>query len=1014
MLRRPVKAIFDAIRKKCAPGLWTLGVKLAREGSVVFDARGDAQIDARVRVPLKPVPPSVTLYPPDAEWTCDCGGRSDPCEHVAAVVIAAQQAAGESAAAGEGASASTDTSPSPSRSPSTPAKATRSHVGYRLIRKEQSLYLHRSIVDDVGGEVPLAVGLASAIARGVAATLLAEHDDLLLDRLLQGNPRAFLPVARMSEIFGLLSGSRDVKLDGVPVRLSSAPIAPRAVVLDEGNSVVLRIERDPRVAEVIARGAVRVRDEGAGAAAGGVLHVIHPMGEVELTGDLLDKLPRTRSFDPSRVAELVTDVLPSLESRLEIEVRSRRLPKRARAIKPRILLELGQPNFRGPEGLESSLSVVPFLVYGDPPQARIHDGKLVHLGGDVPMRDESAEKKLLARLRDDLNLVPGRRVDLRGRDAIQFAARLKAWAVHDPEQSILASRPLQPRLEEQAGDGARFDVVFEAEATGDAPAKTASASAVVRAWQEGLDLVPLDGGGWAPLPLDWLEKHGRRLADLMAAKDAQGELPKSAALQVARLCEALDRPAPPSFAKLAETLANFDRIPAAALPTDLVATLRPYQRAGIDWLAFLRDSELGAVLADDMGLGKTLQAIATLRGRALVVCPKSVVHNWADEIAKFRPSLRVARYHGARRALDASADVTITTYAVARLDIDTLEKVRWDAVVLDEAQAIKNPDSQAARAAYRLRAPFRVALSGTPVENRLDELWSLFHFASPGLLGGRNDFAERFAKPIAEGEPGAAARLREILRPFLLRRLKREVAQDLPPRSDFVLRVDLDEQERAVYDAVRAATKKELLDRLAESGNVLAALEALLRLRQAACHSGLVPGQKADTSSKVELLVEKLVDAAADGHKALVFSQWTSMLDRIEPHLAREGIAFTRLDGSTSDRAGVVARFQAEDGPPVMLVSLKAGGTGLNLTAADHVFLVDPWWNPAVEDQAADRAHRIGQDKPIFVYRLVAADTVEEGILALQQKKRAIADAALADGSAAASITRDELLALLA
>jgi superfamily II DNA or RNA helicase len=1008
-----VKLIFDAIRKKCAPGLWSLGVKLAREGSVVFDARSESQIDARVRVPLKPVPPSVTLYPPDAEWTCDCGGRSDPCEHVAAVVIAAQQSADDARAgvsaeritgAGADPAAVPSPSPSPLRSPSTPARATRSHVGYRLLRKEQSLYLHRSIVDDLGVEVPLAVGLASAIARGVAATLLAEHDDLLLDRLLQGNPRAFLPVARLPEVFGLLAGARDVQLDGAPVRVSGAPIAPRAVVLDEGNSVVLRIERDPRVAEVVARGAVRV---------GGAVPVLHPMGEVELTGDLLDKLPRLRSFDPSRVAELVTDVLPSLESRLEIEVRSRRLPKRARAIKPRILLELGQPNFRGPEGLESSLSVVPFLVYGDPPQARIHDGKLVHLGGDVPVRDESAEKKLLARLRDDLNLVPGRRVDLRGRDAIQFAARLKAWAVHDPEQSILASRPLQPRLEE-SGDDARFEVVFEAEATGDAPAKTASASAVVRAWQEGLDLVPLNGGGWAPLPLDWLEKHGRRLADLLAAKDAQGELPKSAAPLVARLCEALDRPAPPSFAKLAETLADFDRIPAATLPADLVATLRPYQRAGIDWLAFLRDSELGAVLADDMGLGKTLQAIATLRGRALVVCPKSVVHNWADEIAKFRPSLRVSRYHGPKRALDASADVTITTYAVARLDVDSLEKIRWDAVVLDEAQAIKNPDSQAARAAYRLRAPFRVALSGTPVENRLEELWSLFHFASPGLLGGRNDFAERFAKPIAEGEPGAAARLREIVRPFLLRRLKREVAQDLPPRTDVVLTVELDEQERAVYDAVRAATKKELLDRLAESGNVLAALEALLRLRQAACHSGLVPGQKADSSSKVELLVEKLVDAAADGHKALVFSQWTSMLDRVEPHLAREGIAFTRLDGSTGDRAGVVARFQADDGPPVMLVSLKAGGTGLNLTAADHVFLIDPWWNPAVEDQAADRAHRIGQDKPIFVYRLVAADTVEEGILALQLKKRAIADAALADGSAAASITRDELLALLA
>jgi SNF2 family DNA or RNA helicase len=541
----------------------------------------------------------------------------------------------------------------------------------------------------------------------------------------------------------------------------------------------------------------------------------------------------------------------------------------------------------------------------------------------------------------------------------------------------------------------------------------------VRAWQEGLDVVPLVGGGWAPLPLDWLSKHGKLLADLLAAKDEEGEVPKTAAPLVAKLCDALERPTPPSFAKLAETLASSEKIPSAELPEDLNATLRPYQREGVNWLSFLRDSELGAVLADDMGLGKTLQTIAALPkgGRALVVCPKSVVHNWAAEIAKFRPSLRTALYHGPRRSLDASADVTVTTYAVARLDVDALAAIDWDALVLDEAQAIKNPDSQAARAAYRLRAKWRVALSGTPVENRLDELWSVFHFASPGLLGGRSDFHERFAKPIAEGEAGAAERLREIVRPFLLRRLKRDVAKDLPPRSDFVLEVELDEQERSVYDAVRAATKKELLERLAESGNVLAALEALLRLRQAACHPALVPGQKAESSSKVELLVEKLLDAAADGHKALVFSQWTSMLDLVEPHLAREGVAFTRLDGSTSDRAGVVAKFQSppeEGGPPVMLVSLKAGGTGLNLTAADHVFLLDPWWNPAVEDQAADRAHRIGQDKPVFVYRLVAKETVEEGILALQKKKRAIAEAALSDGSAAASITREELLALLA
>jgi SNF2 family DNA or RNA helicase len=243
--------------------------------------------------------------------------------------------------------------------------------------------------------------------------------------------------------------------------------------------------------------------------------------------------------------------------------------------------------------------------------------------------------------------------------------------------------------------------------------------------------------------------------------------------------------------------------------------------------------------------------------------------------------------------------------------------------------------------------------------------------------------------------------------------MKRDVLPELPIRTDAVLHVELDEVERAVYEAVRVATKKEVVDKLSQGGGALAVLEALLRLRQAACHPALVPGQHAETSSKVERLIEALEEAAADGHKALVFSQWTGLLDLVEPHLHGANVHFTRLDGSTRDRAGVVAQFQDEAGPPVMLVSLKAGGTGLNLTAADHVFLMDPWWNPAVEDQAADRAHRIGQDRPVMVYRMVARDTVEERILSLQGRKRALAEVALGAGDHAGGITRDDLLALL-
>jgi SNF2 family DNA or RNA helicase len=280
-------------------------------------------------------------------------------------------------------------------------------------------------------------------------------------------------------------------------------------------------------------------------------------------------------------------------------------------------------------------------------------------------------------------------------------------------------------------------------------------------------------------------------------------------------------------------------------------------------------------------------------------------------------------------------------------------------------------------------------------------------------LGGRRDFDDRYARPIADGDRAATQRLREKLRPFLLRRLKRDVAPELPPRTDAVLRVTLDERERAVYDTVRAATRADVVALMDGGGSVLAALEALLRLRQASCHSALVPGQTAQSSSKVELLLESLENVASDGHKALVFSQWTSFLDKIEPGLKERDLAFVRLDGTTRDRAAVVEQLKSPNGPPVMLLSLKAGGVGLNLTAADHVFLLDPWWNPATEDQAADRAHRIGQDRPVLVYRLMASDTVEEKILALQERKRALVDAALGGEQLGAPITRDDLLELL-
>ena len=976
----PLDALLAAVRKVCLPGLWSQGVKLARDGAVFGEERRDQTITARVRASGHVVAPSVTLYLGDDEWSCDCESAVDPCAHVAAAVIALAQ---------RGELASDAASP--------PAAAPVARMRYRLERVGGALALRRMIVRADGGEEPLRIALSSPAARSLAGGALSPtHEDLAVDRIVGGRQPGWFPADRVADIFGELASS-EVLLDDERVRTSREVLMPRAVVRDLDDGVVLVIERDPRVTDVVAAAIGRSGD------------TLHALGETDLTGPRLERLPLKRRFTPGQLGELVSEVLPGVEKRMPLEIKTRRLPRAGGASRPRLQIDLSQK--------QHTLAVLASLVYGDPPEARIDDGKLVMLGERVPDRDEPAERALVARLRDELHLVPGRTVGFDGPDAVRFAQKLQTWKGGGAEAAtkhIFRTGNLVPRLRIEDD---RFDVSFDLEPEAGEPSGEpahASAGAVLRAWHDGLPLVPLDGGGWAPIPTAFLERHGSRIVDLLAARREDGRVATVALPALVELCDELEHPRPASYARLAPLLEGFERIPDATLPQDLTAELRHYQRAGVSWLAFLRDAGLGAVLADDMGLGKTLQALCALTGRTLVVCPRSVVHNWAAEIRRFRPALRAGIYHGPQRTLDLGIDVTMTTYAILRLDAETLAAHPWDTVILDEAQAIKNPDSQVARAAYGLPAAFRMALSGTPVENRLDELWSQLQFTNRGLLGGRGAFDERFARPIAAGDAGAAERLRAKIRPFVLRRLKKDVAPELPPRIEAILYCELEEHERDVYEVVRAAARKDVVARLAEGVSVLAALEALLRLRQAACHPALVPGQTGDTSAKIERLVEALNDAVADGHKALVFSQWTSLLDLVEPHLEREGIGFLRLDGSTRDRGGVVAGFQDDAGPKVMLISLKAGGTGLNLTAADHVFLLDPWWNPAVEDQAADRAHRIGQDKPVMVYRLVAKDTVEEGIMALQDRKRQLAEAALGQAGQAASITRDDLLALLA
>ncbi len=946
---------FDAVRLRAPADAWSKGVTLARGGAVSFESDDGEEVVARVSIPGSPVTPSVSLYPDDEAWECDCGSLLDACEHVAAVVIARRQGF--------------------------ESKLRRKPLEYRLHRSAEGIRLERGVeIDSRFHAIELPLDRVSEPA------FEASPVDREIEKELRGSYRGVIDKQASPRVLEALSRSRNVTLDGLPIRISANEVIRPLVVEDADGGFLLRLGESEGVQE---------RFKNSIAVAGGVLR---PEREPELTGREWEELGRGRVYRRDEVGELVGRVLPSLAGRIPIEIRTRGLPA-AVSDPPRLSVLM--------ERHGDALYVLPRIVYGDPPRARVEGERLVSLGGDVPIRDLEGERRIEPRLPRDLGLSLGRGETLEAEDAVALVAKLEALGIAvegGGREAFRLHGELLPRVTFGESD---FSVAFE---TG---GRRADPGAVLRAFREGRTLVPLLDSGFASIPRDWLERYGDAIEDLLLARKG-GSLTPASIFDLARLAEDLEAPPPPGFEALRSLVGDFSELPRAPIPDTLRDRLREYQRTGVDWLHFLKRVGLGALLADDMGLGKTVQALSVLEGRSLVVAPTSVLRNWMGEARRFRPDLSLSFYHGRDRRLDAEANLTVTSHALLRLDREILASVPWDCVVLDEGQAFRNPDTELARAAYALSARFRVSLTGTPIENRLVDLWSQLHFLNPGLLGSLASFEERTVRPIEKGDQEPLERLRERLRPFFLRRLKREVAPELPPRTESTLVAELDAEERELYDALRLAARKDVVENLSKGGSVLAALEALLRLRQAACHPALVPGQPVKnfpTSSKTELLLEALETAAADGHKSLVFSQWTSMLDLLEPKLAERGHLFARLDGSTADRAGVVERFQKDPSLSVFLVSLKAGGVGLNLTAADHVFLFDPWWNPAVEEQAFDRAHRIGQEKPVFVYRLVAAETVEERILELQREKRALADLAVEGGSE--KLSRDDLLRLL-
>ncbi|MFO0749923.1 MAG: SNF2-related protein [Myxococcota bacterium] len=874
------------------------------------------------------------------------------------------------------------------------------------------------------------------IAARIAGLLEEDEDDPNLLVADNGNLDMFLRAAsRVQEVF---IGDTDRRL-----QIKLEPVRPRVRVdslKNQGLSLKVQIIVNGKRKTLDKR--VRVAGEPNASWLFDGENTLMPMAGGAGVGTITYGLSRRQARMPLReVPTFLERGLRRMRDIIKVEADPGVLPE---VTQPEPLLILGEDG----ESLKVQLS----FRYGDPVELQVMSSSSPEVlrapdGHEPPfvMRDLEMEKRLI-----DLAKAEGLPLDGPGTllldtpTALNFLdehlAKLETdWVVLGRERLLrFRTKHVTPRLQGRIRTGLDwFDVNLEIGVED----SRYGIDALLQLYQSKRRYITLESGALALLPDAWVTHHLQVAMELpqLLMMGGIGRVPRyHASVLDALVGDSQFIDADDEWKKLSARLRRSVGVGEEPLPPGLKAELRPYQKSGYDWLAFLRDFGFHGILADDMGLGKTLQALVWLLAEhatpasetagpraenpSLVICPTSVSSNWVAEAARFTPGLKVVELKGANRdkLYDKIKDshLVVTTYALLRQDLQRLQRRTWHAVILDEAQNIKNPESQTAVSAKKLKSKHRFALTGTPLENNLLELWSVFDFLMPDFLDAKATFRSRYVISGSE-TPEDIRGLRIKIKPFMLRRVKDEVARELPPKTEQTIRIPLAPEQQELYDKVRALAKQKVYATIQEkgvNGSTLAILDALLKLRQVACHPKLVDldiAKGIEASSKHEALHDLIEEAVQEGHRALIFSQFTSHLAILKEWLDQNDIGYFYLDGKTRNRQDLIDAYNSPDGPPLFLISLKAGGTGLNLTAADYVIHMDPWWNPAVENQATDRAHRIGQTKPVFVYRLVAENTVEEKVVELQEKKKELFDSVVsADGVAAPMLSMDDLRAI--